>query len=51
MQADDELLANGNLLHGLAGMIRAEKEFSVTDLDVLEAIRVHTTGKSSYVKA
>jgi len=33
------------LLHGLAGMIRAEKEFSITDLDVLEAIRVHTTGK------
>ena len=44
-EADDELLANGNLLHGLAGMIRAEKEFSIIDLDVLEAIRVHTTGK------
>ena len=44
-EADNELLANGNLLHGLAGMIRAEKEFSITDLDVLEAIRVHTTGK------
>ena len=44
-EADDELLANGNLLHGLAGMIRAEKEFSITDLEVLEAIRVHTTGK------
>ena len=26
-KADDELLANGNLLHGLAGMIRAEKSF------------------------
>ena len=26
-EADDELLANGNLLHGLAGMIRAEKSF------------------------
>ena len=34
-EADNELLANGNLLHGLAGMIRAEKEFSITDLDVL----------------
>ena len=44
-EADNELLANGNLLHGLAGMIRAEKEFSIADLDVLEAIRVHTTGK------
>ena len=33
----NELLANGNLLHGLAGMIRAEKEFSITDLEVLEA--------------
>ena len=32
-------------LHGLAGMIRAKKEFSISDDEVLEAIRVHTTGK------
>ena len=44
-KADEELLANGNLLHGLAGMIRAKLEFSITDSEVLEAIRVHTTGK------
>ena len=43
--ADQELLSNGNLLHGLAGMIRAKKEFSIFDDEVLEAIRVHTTGK------
>ena len=43
--ADQELLSNGNLLHGLAGMIRAKKEFSISDDEVLEAIRVHTTGK------
>ena len=36
---------DGNLLHGLAGMIRAKKEFSISDDEVLEAIRVHTTGK------
>lgn len=30
-KADEELLANGNLLHGLAGMIRAKLEFSITD--------------------
>ena len=44
-KADKELLANGNLLHGLAGMIRAKLEFSITDSEILEAIRVHTTGK------
>ena len=44
-EADQELLSNGNLLHGLAGMIRAKQEFSISDADVLEAIRVHTTGK------
>jgi len=43
--ADQQLLSNGNLLHGLAGMIRAKKEFSISDDEVLEAIRVHTTGK------
>ncbi len=26
-------------------MIRAKKEFSISDDEVLEAIRVHTTGK------
>ena len=44
-EADQELLSNGNLLHGLAGMIRAKQEFSISDNEVLEAIRVHTTGK------
>ena len=43
--ADQQLLSNGNLLHGFAGMIRAKKEFSISDDEVLEAIRVHTTGK------
>ena len=44
-EVDQELLSNGNLLHGLAGMIRAKYEFSISDNEVLEAIRVHTTGK------
>ena len=34
-KADEELL----------GMIRAKLEFSITDSEILEAIRVHTTGK------
>lgn len=42
---DKDMLSNGAILHGLAGMIRAEVEFSIRDRDVLEAIRVHTTGK------
>ena len=34
-EADEELLSNGNLIHGLAGMIRAKQEFSIFDADVL----------------
>ena len=33
--ADQQLLSNGNLLHGLAGMIRAKKEFSISDDEFL----------------
>lgn len=33
------------LIHGLLGAEIAEREFDVTDLDVLAAIRFHTTGR------
>lgn len=42
---DEEMFANGALLHGLAGMVLAQSRYGVTKQDVLEAIRVHTTGK------
>lgn len=44
---DEEMMQNGALLHGLAGMVSAKEDFGITDPDVLEAIRVHTTGKVS----
>lgn len=42
---DKETMRNGNLLHGPVGAAIAEKEYGVTDLNVLSAIRCHTTGK------
>ncbi len=42
---DEDMFHNGALLHGLAGMILAKEKYGITDPDVLEAIRVHTTGK------
>ena len=46
VQVDDEMYRSGNLLHGTAGALLAERDFGVTDAGVLEAIRVHTTGKA-----
>jgi len=42
---DKETLQSGNLLHGPAGAVVAEKEYGITDPIVLSAIRCHTTGK------
>lgn len=42
---DAEVYKNGALLHGPVGAILAVSRYDVDDLDVLEAIRVHTTGK------
>lgn len=42
---DKETLQSGNLLHGPVGAVVAEKEYGVTDPNVLSAIRCHTTGK------
>ncbi len=42
---DKETLQSGNLLHGPAGAVVAEKEYGVTDPIILSAIRCHTTGK------
>ena len=49
--AVDSMMRNsGALLHGLAGMIVAEQDYGVIDPEVLEAIRVHTTGKPHMFK-
>ena len=42
---DKETLQSGNLLHGPAGAVVAEKEYGITDPIVLSSIRCHTTGK------
>lgn len=45
LQLDSQVYTNGALLHGEVGAIIASKEFGITDEHVIEAIRVHTTGK------
>lgn len=42
---DEEIVHNGALLHGLAGMVLAKERYGIHDESILEAIRVHTTGK------
>jgi len=42
---DKETLQSGNLLHGPVGAVVAEKEYGVTDPNILSSIRCHTTGK------
>ncbi len=42
---DTSLLANPNVYHGITAFFTVPKWFSVTDEDVLNAIRYHTTGR------
>lgn len=44
-QVSDEELASEKTLHARAGAILAERDFNVTDPEILGAIRYHTTGK------
>lgn len=50
LPCDQDMLHNGALLHGLAGMVLANTQYGVTNPDILEAIRVHTTGKENMSK-
>lgn len=45
LDCDVDMLHSGALLHGLAGMVLANTHYGITNREVLEAIRVHTTGK------
>ena len=45
LSCDADILYNGALLHGVAGMVLANTRYGITNREVLEAIRVHTTGK------
>ena len=42
---DKETLQSGNLLHGPVGAVIAEKEYGVSNPNILSSIRCHTTGK------
>ena len=42
---DKETLQSGNLLHGPVGAVVAEKEYGITDPNILSAIQCHTTAK------
>lgn len=50
LPCDQAMLHSGALLHGLAGMVLANTQYGVTNPDILEAIRVHTTGKENMSK-
>ena len=50
LPCDQDMLHSGALLHGLAGMVLANTQYGVTNPDILEAIRVHTTGKENMSK-
>lgn len=50
LPCDQDMLHSGALLHGLAGMVLANTQYGVTNPDILEAIRVHTTGKKNMSK-
>lgn len=47
---DEEILASGALLHSAVGAWRAEKDYGVTDPEILSAIGCHTTGKPQMTK-
>jgi len=50
LPCDQDMLHSGALLHGLAGMVLANTQYGVTNPDILEAIRVHTTGRENMSK-
>ena len=43
---DENLLSSPEMLHGPAGAVLAERDFGVTDPDVLNAIAYHTMGRA-----
>lgn len=47
IEVDQEMLNNGALLHGPAGAAYAKVRLHIEDVDICEAIRVHTLGSTS----
>lgn len=46
LELDDELLRMPQLIHGFLGAKMAEDLYEITDSDILNAIKYHTTGRS-----
>ena len=46
-ELDEDTLASPALWHSIAGAVYAEHEFGVTDEDVLNAVRYHTSGRGN----
>ena len=47
IELDEDTLASPALWHSIAGAVYAEHEFGVTDEDVLNAVRYHTSGRGN----
>ncbi|MBR1586122.1 MAG: bis(5'-nucleosyl)-tetraphosphatase (symmetrical) YqeK [Clostridia bacterium] len=45
LMSDESMLTSGALMHGPVGAYLAQKQFGITDEDVLNAIRSHTIGR------
>ncbi|MCD7960203.1 MAG: bis(5'-nucleosyl)-tetraphosphatase (symmetrical) YqeK [Ruminococcus sp.] len=46
MQVCEEERQAFKVWHGIAGAVRLEEQFGVTDLDILRAVRFHTVGRA-----
>lgn len=44
---DEIMTYNNELIHGVLGAVVAEKEFNIQDIEILDAIRYHTTGREN----
>lgn len=45
--ANEDFSKNENLKHAVIGAYLAEKEYNVSDIDILNSIRYHTTGRAN----
>lgn len=45
LPVDEVMVLSGELLHGLVGAQMVQEDFSISDADVLNAIRFHTIGR------
>lgn len=46
LELDDKYLNNANLAHGKIAAVVMEREYGITDADILNAVKFHTTGRA-----